>query len=446
MRTPTPPRSAVVDRSNRPRRRDVLALGAGLAASCTLVSCATSTRAASAPPTERELELDELFAELSDSRGSVEPISAPERAARRARLAAALERHEADAFLCEAGATMSWLCGMRWGHSERLFGLVVLADGSHFFVCPAFEEDRARLAMKSAGAAGDVVPWQEHEYAWKPLAAELRRRGAGRVLVDPRARMFIAENLELELGAGNVRSGSALVNELRGRKDEHELQLIRRANELTQQAILAASHHLRPGMRSPEIAELMTHAQRRLGLTNVWVLALLGPDAALPHGGANATELQPGEIVLVDTGGSLHGYQSDNTRSWVFDAAPTEYQGRVWNAVRDAQQRAFDALRPGVRCGDVDALARKSLTDAGFGPGYAFLTHRLGHGIGMEGHEWPYFDGGSDVLLEPGMTLSDEPGIYLPDRFGVRIEDIVVATPDGADHFGTWQLAPTSPA
>ncbi len=430
-----------------PNRRDLLALGAGLAAGSSLVGCRTQA-AGEVPPSspEREAELDELFADLADRSGDVEPIAPAEHAARRARLAARLEEHGAQAFLCEGGATMSYLSGVRWGLSERLFALVVVADGSHFFACPAFEVDRARLALEAAGAEGDVVPWDEHEYAWRPLAAELGRRRARRVLLDSRARLFVAERLEAELGEGSVGSGSALVRALRGRKDEHELRLLRRANELTQEAILAASHHLRPGMRSPEVAELMAHAQRRLGLERVWVLALLGPDAALPHGGENATVLAPGEVVLVDTGGSLHGYQSDNTRSWVFEAAPTEHQARVWTAVRDAQRRAFEAIAPGVRCGDVDAVARGSLDADGFGPGYTHLTHRLGHGIGMEGHEWPYFDGGSDVALEPGMTLSDEPGVYLRDVFGIRLEDIVVATPQGADHFGTWQRGPRSPA
>ena len=191
---------------------------------------------------------------------------------------------------------------------------------------------------------------------------------------------------------------------------------------------------------------MVHHAQRRLGLRNTWDLSLIGPAAAYPHGENRALAIAPGELLLVDTGGSLHDYQSDTTRTWVVEGAPDAERLRAWHAVRDAQRRAFDALRPGVRCGEIDRIARASLVDAGFASGYEHFTHRLGHGIGMEGHEDPYFDSGSQVVLESGMTLSNEPGIYLLGRFGVRLEDIVVVTADGADHFGSWQAGPGSPA
>ena len=232
--------------------------------------------------------------------------------------------------------------------------------------------------------------------------------------------------------------------ELRGAKDAHEIDLLRRANELTQRAIRAMAAHVRPGMTGTEISALMAGAHERLGMREPWCLALIGAAAALPHGEQQDVRLQRGDVLLVDTGASFHGYQSDNTRTWVFDAAPGGEVERVWNTVRDAQQRAFDALKPGVVCGDVDRLARALIDERGYGPDYRTFTHRLGHGIGLEGHEDPYFDGGSTVPLAPGMTLSNEPGIYLPGRFGVRLEDIVLCTERGADHFGTWQKSPAS--
>jgi len=233
---------------------------------------------------------------------------------------------------------------------------------------------------------------------------------------------------------------------LRGRKDAHELALLRKANELTQQAIVAVSERLEPGLTGREIGEMIGHAHRRLGFVGAWNLSLIGPAAAYPHGENRSIALERGDVVLIDTGGSFHGYQSDNTRSWVFDAEPSNEVEKVWNTVRDAQQRAFEAIAPGVECRAIDRVARDVIDAAGYGPGYATFTHRLGHGIGMQGHEDPYFDGGSEVVLQPGMTLSDEPGIYLLEKFGVRIEDIVVVTEDGADHFGSWQASPRSPA
>lgn len=241
-------------------------------------------------------------------------------------------------------------------------------------------------------------------------------------------------------------SARALITELRGRKDEHELALLRRANELTQEAILSASQHFVPGMVGGEISRLIRHAQQKLGLTGIWDLSLIGPSAALPHGQTRDIELARGEVILIDTGGSLHGYQSDNTRSWIFDALPSEHQGTVWHAVHDAQRAAFDAMRPGVVTGDVDRVARRFLEESGLTQGYSTFSHRLGHGIGMEGHEDPYFDGGSEAVLAEGMTLSNEPGIYLLGEFGIRIEDIMAVTAEGAEHFGSWQLGPTSPA
>jgi Xaa-Pro dipeptidase len=191
---------------------------------------------------------------------------------------------------------------------------------------------------------------------------------------------------------------------------------------------------------------MMRRAQERLGLSGVWVLPLIGPDAALPHGGPTGRSITKGDLILVDTGGSFQGYQSDNTRTWSFDGPPTADALRGWNTVRDAQKRAYEAMRPGVACGDIDRAARAVIEGAGYGQGYAAFSHRLGHGIGLEGHEEPYLDGGNKLLLAAGMTFSDEPGIYLPGRFGIRLEDIVVVTEDGADHFGSWQVSPTSPA
>ena len=430
-------------------RRRVLGLGVGVATLGT--ACAGSAPAAgsdepAAEPVDEPDELDELFADLTDRRGDHRPIEDDERRARLARGASILSEAGLDALLIEPGSTLSYLTEVRWGRSERLFGLVLLADGSVLWICPAFEVPRAEERIAAAGPAGPVVPWDEHEYAYAPLAAALRERGVERIAVDPGARAFVAHSLAAELGPDRVVSGLPVVRALRGCKSASEIALLRAANELTQEAIAAVAERLEPGTTDHRIGAMIRRAQHRLGLTGVWVLPLIGEGAAYPHGGPEGRTLAVGDVILVDTGGSLHGYQSDNTRTWTHGRGPEPEVERAWNAVRDAQRRAFETLRPGVPCKDVDRAARDVITAAGYGEGYTSFAHRLGHGIGLDGHEEPYLDGGSEVILEPGMTFSDEPGIYLPGRFGIRLEDIVVVTADGADHFGSWQAAPSSPA
>lgn len=424
-------------------RRGVLGLGAAaVAAGCVSAPPSSEDPAAA----DARAELDELFADLTDQSGEVEPIGPDEYAARRARLAQALGELGHDAFLCEPGATMTYLSGVSWGTSERLFALVVQADGETFWVAPAFEAPRARQRIAAQGIDEPaIVTWDEHEYAFAPTAAALRERRIGRVAFDPRLRSFAREELGEAHGHENLAYGKDLVRRLRGRKDAHELALMRRACELTQRAIGAVADRLRPGMTGAEVGRWIRHAQERLGLRGTWALSLVGPEAAFPHGRDGTTELERGEVLLVDTGGSLHGYQSDITRTWSFDGPPSREVERVWLTVRDAQRQAFEALEPGRSCAAIDRLARGVIEAAGYGSGYESFFHRLGHGIGLEGHEEPYLDGGNELLLAEGMTFSDEPGIYLYDRFGVRIEDIVVVTATGADHFGDWQRSVTHP-
>lgn len=422
-------------------RRDLLVFSGALAGAGAFAACASQPR----PESASEPQPDG-FDELPDLRPMVSAITPAERAGRRKRLASLLEQAGLDAYLCEGGPTLSYLAGISWGKSERTFALVVLADGRHFWICPAFEAEKARLSIeKEGGPGGELETWEEHEYAFAPLARVLRRHGAGRVAVDPQARSFILDGLRDELGAENVVLGRDLLVRLRGVKDAHELEILRLASEGTQLAIAAVARRVQLGMTGDDVSRLMARAHGKLGMTSPWCLALVGAAAAYPHGDNHAVQLARDEFLLVDTGASLHGYASDTTRTWCVEGTPGAELQRAWNAVRDAQQRAFEAMRPGVECRAIDAAAREFLSAAGYGPGYSKFTHRLGHGIGMEGHEDPYFDGGSRVKLEPGMTLSNEPGVYIYGQFGVRIEDIVACTADGATHFGAWQRSWRSP-
>jgi len=441
-----------------PRRRLLFAGGAGAvgAAGLALACRGTESRPAPAPAPAPE-RAAELFPELSDQRPGCVPIDGQDRADRRARLGRLLAERGIDAFVCEGGPTLSYLAGVAWGRSERFFALVVTADGAHFWLCPAFEEGKARLAIDGSGKPGGAfVTWHEDEYAFRPLCDALRARGVQRLAIDPALRFGFVERLAHAARGdeafaalasyGAIVSGAELLVALRGRKEPKELALLRRANELTQLALVHVAERVRPGQTGADVGRLVSAAHARLGFSGTWNLSLIGPAAALPHGDASAAPLGAGDVLLIDCGGGFLGYQSDITRSWVPHGEPAEEVQRAWNAVRDAQRRAFETIRPGRTCREIDAAARAEIVRHGYPGGFEVFTHRLGHGIGLEGHEDPYFDGGSEVVLAPGMTLSNEPGIYLPGRFGLRIEDIVHVTETGAGVFGSWQQGPRSPA
>jgi Xaa-Pro aminopeptidase len=422
-------------------RRHLLAASAGLALGG---ACRATGGTVSVARTDEELS--EIFSDLGDQSARWKPISGPEKRPRLARLARILAEQKVDALLIEPGTTLGYLCDVPWGRSERLFALVVLADGSSFWVVPAFEAPRAeRLVRDAAGPSGPVVTWEEHEYAYEPLARALRERRVERIAVEPEARAFVAERLAAAFGPERVVAGTPVVRALRGPKDARELELLRGAAELTQRAIRAVAGRLRPGLTDHDLRRWIAFAQERLGLQETWVLPLLGPGAAYPHGEPEGLVLEPGVGILVDTGGALHGYQSDITRSWSFGPPRDAEFVRAWRAVRSAQEAAFVRIAPGVPGREVDRAARAAIEAAGYPAGYAVFGHRLGHGIGLAGHEEPYFDGGNELPIEAGMTFSDEPGIYLPGRLGVRLEDVVVVTAKGADHFGDWQESPEHP-
>jgi Xaa-Pro dipeptidase len=374
----------------------------------------------------------------------VSPIATEEHRARIARGQALLRESGLDALVLAPGTSLAYFTGARWGQSERLFAAVITREGDPAWVTPAFERQRA---LEQVRVGGDVRAWQEDESPYALVAGILRDRAAaaGRVGIEETVPFVFADGIGRAAPAARLESGTPVTAGCRVIKDAHEVALMRRANQITMAAHRAVFASLREGMTQAEASRLSVEAHRRLGMTG-GALVLFGPDAAFPHGTTQPRPLARGDVVLIDGGGRLHGYASDITRTAVFGARPTDRQRAVWDAVRRAQQAAFEAARPGVEAQAVDAAARKVIEDAGFGPGYRYFTHRLGHGIGMDGHEWTYLVRGNATRLQPGMCFSDEPGIYIPGELGVRHEDILVVTDAGADNMTKWTGPPEEPA
>ena len=357
------------------------------------------------------------------------PISEVERAQRRAKAQRLMLTSGVHALLVEPGPALDYFAGLRWGRSERLFALLLPRKGEAIVICPAFERQRAESQIQGKFR---IRVWQEDESPYTLIGATLRDWGfaAGTLAVESSARVFVSDALARVRPALQVVSGDPITQSCRGVKDAHEVEIMRHANRVTIEAYRATLQTLREGMTQNELGANLQQAFQKLGYRG-GALVLFGESSAYPHGLEQPRALEPGQVVLIDGGTSVHGYQSDITRTVAF-GEPAAEAIKVFEIVREAQRRALRAARPGKTAGAIDTVARDYITAQGYGPGYRLFTHRLGHGIGLEGHEWPYLVKGSDVVLRPGMSFSNEPGIYQYGKFGVRLEDIMVITETGA--------------
>ena len=374
---------------------------------------------------------------LSSVRDRARPITADERLGRVEKARRLMAAEGIDALMLTGGTSMVYFSNVSWGGGERLFTLVVPVSGEPFVVCPAFEEDRAReqLALGPFTGAFDVRTWHEHESPYARVAEGLRERGiaSGRIAVEETVQFRFSDGVAQAAPALSLTSGTPVTAGCRMVKDAHELELMRLASEVTLTAYEAAYLGMREGMTQDDFGALVSAAHAALGFAgNASVQT--GEYSALPHGSIQPQVIREGTILLIDGGCSVEGYRSDISRTFVL-GIPTGKMRDVFAIERRAQDAALAAARPGVECQAVDAAARQVIVDAGYGPDYTYFTHRVGHGMGMDGHEWPYLVRGNTLALAPGMTFSDEPGIYLTGEFGVRLEDDMVITEDGAELF-----------
>ena len=394
-----------------PTRRDFLLSAAALP----LAARVSAQEPASAPIIPKVIQ-----ALPNRSREAV-PITRAERQQRVDKARDLMARQKIAALCITGGSSLFYFTGIRTGQSERLFAWVLPASAAPYIVCPVFEEARMteQLGELPDGGRTRILTWNEDEDPYALLAGALP--AAGLLALDERVQFVFADRIAHAAAGRAVVSAIPIVSGCRAIKSPAELRLMQLANEITLSVYKAAWQSGAPGMTTDEFLALIDAGYMRSGVsgeascqTGVW--------SALPHGSLQPQVIREREIVLIDDGCTVEGYQSDISRTFVY-GPPSDKQKHVFDIVHRAQAAALAAARPGVPCQAIDAAARAVVAEAGFGPGYRTFSHRVGHGIGLDGHEWPYLVRGNTQPLAPGMCFSDEPGIYLPGEFGVRLED-----------------------
>lgn len=373
---------------------------------------------------------------LKPMTAGAKPISQAEREARLAKLQGLLQQQKIAALLIDTGSTLDYFTGVRWELSERVTAAVIPATGKTVIVTPFFEQPSIHEMLQ---VPADIRTWQEDEDPFRLIAGVLNDRGAprGPLAVDATTRFYVLDAVTKALTRQRqVVPGHALVRACRMFKSPAELALLQLANDVTLTALRYVQKHLEPGMQTADIADLMDKATLALGAESEFSLALLNEASAFPHGSKVVQTLHGGSVVLMDCGCVVHGYQSDISRTWVF-GEPTKRQRDVWNTVKRGQEIALETAKVGVPTGNIDKAVRDFYEAQGWGKDYALpgLSHRTGHGIGLDGHEDPYLVRSDTTPLQPGMCFSDEPGIYIPGEFGVRLEDCWHMTEQGPKLF-----------
>jgi Xaa-Pro dipeptidase len=385
--------------------------------------------------------LDRVFAQAIDELPKIAlppPITSAERLARLAKARSLMAKHGVGAIIVEPGASLDYFTGVHWWRSERLTAAVIPVRGDPIIVTPFFE--RPSVA-ESLSVPAEIRTWNEDEEPLKLVADFLRERRVadGAVGFEETDRFFIFDRLRQQLPKLRAVTANPVVRGCRMIKTPAELALMQAAADITEASLKYAGQHTREGMSPADVDALVAAAHKRMGGAYDGGLILLGEASAYPHGSHKPQAVRRGEVVLMDCGCSVHGYQSDISRSFIFGAAPTPEQRKVAQQVRRGQDIAMSAAKVGAPAGSVDDAVRRAYESWGYGPGYKLpgTSHRTGHGIGMEGHEPVNLVHGEMTPLAAGMCFSNEPGIYLPGKFGIRFEDCFHMTEAGPKWFTT---------
>ena len=403
-------------------------IGAGIAFVNPLQAAAADKNCPPLPPS---------LSALKSLKSEATPITRAEFAARQEKARELMTANGIAAMLLMEGTSLTYFTGMKWWGGERLFAMVLPSKGAAFYVSPAFEEGRAReqIAKGPDDKNPDVRVWQEDQSPYDLVAQGLKDRGtsSGKLGLEETVKFVFSDGIAHAAPAINIVSATPVTAGCRMHKSDHEIALMRLAAKVTLAAYEAAYHALKPGMTQHEFEDLIATAHKQLGFEG-GAFALVGEYSAFPHGSVTPQIIREGTIVLIDGGCKVEGYESDITRTFVL-GKPSAKMNQVFEIVHHAQTIAVKKARPGLECQAVDAAARQVITEAGYGPDYKFFTHRLGHGMGMDGHEWPYLVRGNNLPLAANMTFSDEPGIYIRGEFGIRLEDDMHITENGAELF-----------
>ena len=366
------------------------------------------------------------------------PIGRAERVSRLARAQRLMRANGIGSVLVEAGPSLDYFTGIQWWRSERLTGAVIPAHGDPIIVTPFFE--RPSIA-EMLGISAEIRTWNEDQEPLKLVADFLRERklAAAPIGIEETNRYFLVDRLRQQLPRTALVNGNRVVRATRMIKTEAELALMQAASDITIAAFRHAWPQVKAGMSAADMDAIIGGATRALGGGYDGGLVLVGEGTAYPHGSKLPHVVERGSNVLFDCGCDVHGYQSDISRSFVWGADPTPEQRRVWEQVASGQKIAMVAAQIGKAAGSVDDAVRAAYTRWGYGPGYKLpgLSHRTGHGIGMEGHEPVNLVHGETTPLAAGMCFSNEPGIYIPGKFGIRLEDCFHMTPGGPVYFST---------
>lgn len=407
------------------KRREFLKLSATAVAGAALIASGDKANAQSVP---------DPIKQLKPMMDGVVPITDAERWDRIDKAQRLMNENGIGAIFVEPGTSSFYFTGMRTWISERMIALVIPAKGELAWICPKFEEDRMHEIIKFGK---DIRTWEEDESPYKVVAGIFEDRGlrSGKIGIEERVRYFLFDGLRQEAGQFDYVSAVPITAGCRMFKSPAEIALMQRANDITIVAYKATAATLKEGMAPAEFESNCRAAFRALGVSG-GADANFGIATVFSHGSLKPQKLQEGDVVMMDGGCSVEGYQSDITRSIVF-GKPTQRQRDIWNLERRAQDAAYAAAKVGVPCEEVDASARNVIVAAGFGPDYKVpgLPHRTGHGIGLDGHEWTYLVRGNKTPLQSGMCFSDEPTISIPGEFGIRLEDCMYIMEERAQFF-----------
>jgi Xaa-Pro dipeptidase len=383
---------------------------------------------------------------IGDFKDKIIPISVQERKDRIAKAQSLMQKEKMDAIFLEGTTSCFYFTGMKWGQSERPFGVVIPAKGSLVYICPKFEEDRAKELINTEFGT-EIRCWEEHESPYALIVGAVKDRGVRyrKIGMEERVRFFIAHGVKKEAAGFEIVDATPITAGCRMIKSKAEIALMQIANDVTIEAYKMALPSIRPGMSQNELSANISSAFRKLGYTG-GAMVIVGKYSALPHGSIAPQTMQEGDVVLVDGGTNCEGYASDISRTVVVGQA-SQKQIEVWNLEKQAQDAAFAAIKIGAPCEVVDAAARAVIEKAGYAHNYKLpgLPHRTGHGIGLEGHEWTNFVKGNKTPIQVGMCFSNEPTISIPGEFGIRLEDCLYIGEDGPHFFTKQSIAIDKP-